>query len=300
METVARPGTLRDRLRAWRSGGQRIALVPTMGNLHAGHLALIRKGRTLAERSVVSVFVNPTQFVSGEDFEGYPRTLEADARLLLEVGVDLLFAPEIGDLYPHGLAGHVRVEVPALDHILCGASRPGHFTGVATVVTKLLNLVAPDVAVFGQKDYQQLVLIRRLVADLDFPVAIESVDTVREADGLALSSRNRYLSTEERAVAPGLYRVLRHAAEVLRSGNRDYAAVEAGAGSDLEALGFRPDYFAVRRASDLMVPRQTDIDLLVLTAAWLGHTRLIDNTRVGAPPCGCPDLIANASVSASH
>ena len=287
METVARPGTLRDRLRAWQSGGQRIALVPTMGNLHAGHLALIRKGRTLAERSVVSVFVNPTQFVSGEDFEGYPRTLEADARLLLDVGVDLLFAPEIGDLYPHldlghGLAGHTRVEVPALDHILCGASRPGHFTGVATVVTKLLNLVAPDVAVFGQKDYQQLVLIRRLVADLDFPVSIESVDTVREADGLALSSRNRYLSTEERAVAPGLYRVLRHAAEVLRSGNRDYAAVEAGAGSDLEALGFRPDYFAVRRASDLMAPQQRDADLVVLAAAWLGDTRLIDNTAVPA------------------
>ena len=280
METVARPGTLRDRLRAWQSDGQRIALVATMGNLHAAHLALVRKGRTLAERSVVSVFVNPTQFVSGEDFERYPRTLEADARLLLDVGVDVLFAPEIGDLYPHGLAGHVRVEVPALDHILCGASRPGHFTGVATVVTKLLNLVAPDVAVFGQKDYQQLVLIRRLVADLDFPVSIESVDTVREADGLALSSRNRYLSTEERAVAPGLYRVLRHAAEVLRSGNRDYAAVEARGVSQLQALGFRPDYFAVRRASDLMVPRQTDTDLIVLTAAWLGHTRLIDNTTV--------------------
>lgn len=279
METVARPSNLRDRLRAWRSDGQRIALVPTMGNLHAGHLALIRHGRTLAERSVVSVFVNPTQFVSGEDFERYPRTLEADTRLLLEAGVDLLFAPEIGDLYPHGLAGHARVEVPALDHILCGASRPGHFTGVATVVTKLLNLVMPDVAVFGRKDYQQLVLIRRLVADLDLPVSIEPVDTVREADGLALSSRNRYLSTEERAIAPGLYRVLTHAAEVLRSGNRDYAALEARAGSDLEALGFRPDYFAVRRASDLMVPRQTDIDLIVLAAAWLGSTRLIDNSR---------------------
>ncbi|MCA1852045.1 MAG: pantoate--beta-alanine ligase, partial [Beggiatoa sp.] len=268
METVARPSTLRDRLRAWQSDSQRIALVPTMGNLHAGHLALIRHGQTLAERSVVSVFVNPTQFVSGEDFERYPRTLEADTRLLLEAGVDLLFAPEIGDLYPRGLAGHTRVEVPALDHILCGASRPGHFTGVATVVTKLLNLVMPDVAVFGRKDYQQLVLIRHLVADLDLPVSIESVDTVREADGLALSSRNRYLNTEERAVAPELYRVLRHTAEVLRSGNRDYAALEAGAGSDLEALGFRPDYFAVRRASDLMVPRQTDIDLIVLAAAW--------------------------------
>jgi pantoate--beta-alanine ligase len=282
METVARPSTLRDRLRAWQSGSQRIALVPTMGNLHAGHLALIRHGQTLAERSVVSVFVNPTQFVSGEDFERYPRTLEADTRLLLEAGVDLIFAPEIGDLYPHGLAGHARVEVPALDHILCGASRPGHFTGVATVVTKLLNLVMPDVAVFGRKDYQQLVLIRRLVADLDLPVSIEAVDTVREADGLALSSRNRYLSTEERAVAPGLYRVLTHTAEVLRSGNRDYAALEAGAGSDLESLGFRPDYFAVRRASDLMVPGQTDSDLIVLAAAWLGSTRLIDNTAVPA------------------
>lgn len=282
METIARPGTLRERLRAWRSLGQRIALVPTMGDLHAGHLALIRKARTLAERSVVSVFVNPTQFVSGEDFERYPRTLEADARLLLEVGVDLLFAPEIGDLYPRGLAGHVRVEVPALDCILCGASRPGHFTGVATVVTKLLNLVAPDVAVFGQKDYQQLVVIRRLVSDLDVPVSIESVATVREADGLALSSRNRYLSTEERAIAPGLYRALRHAAQVLGSGDRDYAGVEARGVSQLHALGFRPDYFAVRRKADLMAARQTDTDLVVLAAAWLGDTRLIDNTAVAA------------------
>ncbi|MGQ0592940.1 MAG: pantoate--beta-alanine ligase [Gammaproteobacteria bacterium] len=282
METIARPGPLRERLRAWRCEGQRIALVPTMGNLHAGHLALIRKGWTLAERSVVSVFVNPTQFVAGEDFERYPRTPEGDACLLREAGVDLVFAPEIGDLYPHGLAGHTRVEVPALDRILCGASRPGHFTGVATVVTKLLNLVAPDVAVFGQKDYQQLALIKRLVADLDLSVSIESVATVREADGLALSSRNRYLSTEERAIAPGLYRALQHAAQVLGSGDRDHAGVEARGVSDLEALGFRPDYFAVRRRADLMVARQTDTDLVVLAAAWLGDTRLIDNTAVPA------------------
>ncbi len=285
METVARPGTLRERLRAWRSGGQRIALVPTMGNLHAGHLALVRKAQALAERSVVSVFVNPTQFVAGEDFACYPRTLDADTRLLLDVGVDLLFAPEIGDLYPRGLAGHARVEVPALDHILCGASRPGHFTGVATVVTKLLNLVAPDVAIFGRKDYQQLMLIERLVADLDVPVSIESVATVREEDGLALSSRNRYLSSAERAIAPGLYRALRHAAQVLGSGHRDPPDVEARGVSDLEALGFRPDYFAVRHRADLMPARPTDTDLVVLAAAWLGATRLIDNIAVPASHC---------------
>jgi pantoate--beta-alanine ligase len=282
MECVARPAALRERLSAWRREGRRIALIPTMGNLHAGHLALIHRGRALAERSVVSVFVNPTQFVAGEDFDRYPRTPEADQRLLREAGVDLVFAPETGDLYPQGLDGGTRVEVPALDHILCGAARPGHFTGVATVVTKLFNLTLPEVAVFGEKDYQQLVLIRRLVADLSMPVSIESVPTVREVDGLAMSSRNRYLGPQERALAPGLYRALRHAAERLSSGGTDVAGIEAEGFSALRALGFRPDYFAVRRGDDLLEPRPGDAGLVVLAAAWLGSTRLIDNLAVPA------------------
>ncbi len=286
MEIIANPAALRDRLRAWRGAGRRIALVPTMGDLHAGHLALIHKAQALAELCVVSVFVNPTQFVAGEDFERYPRTPEADARLLREAGVDLMFAPELADLYPRGLADHTKVEVPALGGILCGASRPGHFTGVATVVTKLLNLTAPDIAVFGEKDYQQLVLIKRLVADLDLPVAIESVATVREADGLAMSSRNRYLRKEERSIAPGLYRTLLHAAEVLGAGERDFAAVEKRGIADLGALGFRPDYFAVRRRTDLMTPEPADTDLTVMAAAWLGTTRLIDNTAVHSSRVG--------------
>ncbi len=280
METVSSPAALRERLGVWRADGLRIALIPTMGDLHAGHLALIRKGQALCERAVVSVFVNPTQFVAGEDFERYPRNPEADAQRLREAGVDLMFAPQVADLYPHGLAGHTRVEVPALDGMLCGASRPGHFTGVATVVIKLLNLVAPDVAIFGEKDYQQLVLIERLVADLNVRVSIESVATVREADGLAMSSRNRYLSTRERRVAPGLYRALRDAAEDLRAGARDCAAVEERGISDLAARGFRPDYFTVRRRTDLMAARQTDVERVVLAAAWLGATRLIDNIAV--------------------
>jgi pantoate--beta-alanine ligase len=212
MQRIRKARPLRGLLQEWRAERLAIAFCPTMGNLHAGHLALVQRARQLADRVVVSIFVNPTQFVAGEDLARYPRTLEQDSLLLSEAGVDLLFAPEAAEIYPHDPATAAQCGVPALDGRLCGASRPGHFTGVATVVAKLFHLVGPDLALFGEKDFQQLLLIERLVADLFFPVQIVRVPTVREADGLALSSRNGYLSPAERAVAPRLYGILREVA----------------------------------------------------------------------------------------
>jgi pantoate--beta-alanine ligase len=266
-----------------RRGGGRVALVPTMGNLHAGHLALVDRARALADVVAVSLFVNPLQFPPGEDFDAYPRTPEADAALLRGAGVALLWTPTVADLYPRGLADTTRVEVPGLSDILCGASRPGHFVGVATVVTILLNVVRPEVAVFGEKDYQQLLVIRRLVRDLQVPVEIASVATVREPDGLAMSSRNRYLTPAERGRAPALYRVLRRAAGALAAGERDLARIEADGRAALSAAGLAPDYVAVRRAADLGPPGPDDRDLVVLGAARLGRARLIDNL-----PCAPP------------
>jgi pantoate--beta-alanine ligase len=283
MQTLHRIAALRTRLAAWRQAGERIVLVPTMGNLHQGHIRLVEVAQTLADRSVASLFVNPMQFGPQEDFNSYPRTLEADSRQLTQAGLDLLFAPPVAEVYPHGLENLTRVEVPGLSQILCGASRPIHFAGVATVVTKLFNMVQPDVAVFGEKDWQQLLVIRRLVADLNMPVEIVGVPTVREADGLALSSRNGYLSAAGRAVAPTLYATLRAAAERLRVGERDYQVIQQDAGAALEQAGFRPDYFAIRRAADLAEPVPGDTDLRILAAAWLGQTRLIDNCPVTVP-----------------
>lgn len=269
---------LRAGIAAWRRAGERIALVPTMGNLHAGHLALVEAARAQAERVVVSIFVNPIQFVAGEDYETYPRTEAEDCRQLETQGTDLVFLPATEELFTQGLARHTRVSVPGLEDILCGAGRPGHFAGVATVVTKLLNLVQPDVALFGEKDYQQLLVIRRAVADLALPVVIESVPTVREADGLALSSRNAYLTADERALAPALYRTLQAIAAHVHNGAADYAALEAEGLQQLQAAGLRPDYLAIRDAATLAAPG--DGDCVVLAAAWLGKARLIDNIRV--------------------
>lgn len=283
MQIIHSIPALRRQLAAWRQQGQRIALVPTMGNLHRGHLYLVEQARALAERSIVSIFVNPLQFGPGEDFNSYPRTLEADSDKLRETGLDLLFAPSTAEVYPHGMEGMTQVEVPYLSAILCGASRPDHFQGVATVVTKLLNMVQPDVALFGEKDRQQLMVIRRLVADLNIPVEVVGVPTVREADGLAMSSRNGYLSAAERAIAPTLYTVITAAAERLRAGERHYTAIEEAAQAALEAAGFRHDYFKVRRAEDLGEPSENDTELLIVAAAWLGRARLIDNYRVALP-----------------
>ncbi len=284
MHTVHTVAGLRRQTAAWRAAGQRIALVPTMGNLHAGHLRLVAEARERAERVVASIFVNPMQFGGGEDFGAYPRTLDDDSRQLAAAGLDLLFAPPLAEVYPRGLDAMTQVQVPDISNILCGAFRPGHFTGVATVVAKLFNMAQPDVALFGEKDWQQLLVIRRLARDLDFPVEIVGVATVREPDGLAMSSRNGYLSPEERAVAPRLHAALQDAAERLRGGGRDYRAIEDAARADLEAAGLRPDYVAIRRAVDLAAPAADDSDLRILAAAWLGRARLIDNCPVALPP----------------
>lgn len=276
---VDRPADLRARARAWRAAGESIALVPTMGDLHAGHLALVDAARERADRVVASVFVNPLQFGPGEDYQDYPRRLQADANRLGEHGAGLVFAPAVETLYPHGTEGAVRVHVPAFEDILCGADRPGHFTGVATVVAKLFNIAEPDIAVFGQKDYQQLLLIRRLVADLDFPIDVVGVPTVRESDGVAMSSRNGYLDADQRRAAPALYAALRGMAARLVRGERDYARLEREACAELEGAGLQPDYVAIRMADDLALPPvdAAVADLRILAAARLGRARLIDN-----------------------
>jgi pantoate--beta-alanine ligase len=265
-------------LRADRAG--RVAFVPTMGALHDGHLALVKTAREHADVVVVSIFVNPLQFGAGEDFSRYPRQIERDAALLESVGADLLFLPGVDSLFPHGQAAQSRVEVPGLSDILCGASRPGHFVGVTTIVAKLFNLVQPDVAVFGEKDFQQLAIIRRMVADLNFPLEIIGHPTTREADGLAMSSRNAYLSDDERQRAPALYVMLQNIAERIRSGQRDFELLQSEASLALQSAGFVPDYVAIRRAEDLAEPSSVENALVVLVAARLGQTRLIDNIRV--------------------
>ena len=268
---------LRQRIKRWRDIHQRVALVPTMGNLHAGHLALVKRARELAERVVVSIFVNPMQFGPKEDFSAYPRTLEADRLQLAVNGVDLLFTPEVDEMYPGGMQDVSRVEVPTLSGTLDGASRPGHFTGVATVVTKLFNMVQPDVAIFGEKDYQQLLVIRRMTADLCMPVEIVGHLTVREPDGLAMSSRNQYLSKSERNQAPLLNYVLRETVLALRAGERDFTALQQQAMQRLDQGGFRADYVEIRQADSLTVPGAGDTRFVVLGAAQLGKARLIDN-----------------------
>lgn len=277
---------LRKEISNWRRSGQSIALVPTMGNLHRGHLQLVKKARAAADRLVVTIFVNPLQFSAGEDFDRYPRTLEADLALLQKAGVDLVFAPTEAELYPNGRDGLIRLQVSGLGDDLCGRTRPGHFNGVATVVAKLFNLVQPDMAFFGHKDYQQLLVIERLVADLNFPVQVIGLDTVRETDGLALSSRNQYLSPAERALAPQLYQTLDDLAVQFKSGGQ-VPELLPRAISHLKALGFRPDYLELRRALDLGLPNALGFadnqPLVLLVAAWLGTTRLIDNLAFSLP-----------------
>jgi pantoate--beta-alanine ligase len=280
MRTVAEREALRGQVADWRGEGLRVGFVPTMGNLHEGHLTLVRRARELADRVVVSIFVNPMQFGAGEDFANYPRTLNADSDALASSGADLLFRPSVETIYHRQQDERTRVEVPGISDQLCGASRPGHFTGVATVVCKLFNLVQPDLALFGKKDYQQLLVIRRMVEDLDIPVAVQGLDTVREPDGLAMSSRNRYLSREERQRAPALYRLLQGVAAQLRAGRRDYSVLEGGATAELDAGGWRTDYVSIRRACDLGPPASGEARLVVLAAAQLGKARLIDNLEV--------------------
>jgi pantoate--beta-alanine ligase len=285
MDTVASATQLRERIAAWRRAGARIGFVPTMGNLHNGHFSLITLCRNAdhgggADRVVASVFVNPTQFGPNEDFARYPRSLAQDQAGLAAHGCDLLFAPSVEEIYPFGIDATARVAVPIVSEPLEGALRPGHFGGVATVVTKLFNLVQPDVAVFGRKDYQQLLVIERLVRDLRLPIEIARAPIMREANGLAMSSRNQYLSAEQRNHAGLIYRVLEFMRDALARGQA-IAHIEAAARLQLEAGGFAPDYAALRRADDLHEPTADRRDgLIALIAARLGATRLIDNLVV--------------------
>ena len=282
IETITELDRLRACIDQWKRAGLRVGFVPTMGNLHAGHHSLVELARKHADRVVASVFVNPTQFGPDEDFARYPRTPGSDAAGLAGAGCDALWLPSVDTMYPHGADATVQVRVPGVTQVLEGACRPGHFDGVATVVARLFNQVQPDVAVFGRKDYQQLAVIRYLVRDLAFPVEVIAADTLREADGLAMSSRNQYLSVPERPRAAEIRRVLRAMRDACRAGV-GVAAIESAALARLQGAGFEPDY-AVLRRPDLSIPGDDEAGPRVaLVAARLGRTRLIDNLEFGAP-----------------
>ena len=280
MKIITQIAELRAQIQAWRHSQQRIALVPTMGNLHDGHLTLVKQALAIADQVVVSIFVNPLQFGATEDYHTYPRTLAEDSEKLAQLGVQLLFNPAVTTIYPVGIAATTSVQIPKLSEILCGASRPGLFKGVATIVNILFNLVQPDKAVFGEKDYQQLLIIKRLVTDLFIPIEIVSVPTVREADGLAMSSRNHYLNPTQRAIAPYLFQMLNEMKVKIAAGQSEWALLASEAIANLKHAGFKPDYVSIRCRHDLTVPTPEDHNLIILAAAWLGAARLIDNILV--------------------
>ncbi|HHP7638547.1 pantoate--beta-alanine ligase [Escherichia coli] len=271
---------LRQQIRRLRMEGKRVALVPTMGNLHDGHMKLIDEAKARADVVVVSIFVNPMQFDRPEDLARYPRTLQEDCEKLNKRKVDLVFAPSVKEIYPNGTETHTYVDVPGLSTMLEGASRPGHFRGVSTIVSKLFNLVQPDIACFGEKDFQQLALIRKMVADIGFDIEIVGVPIMRAKDGLALSSRNGYLTAEQRKIAPGLYKVLSSIADKLQAGERDLDEIIAIAGQELNEKGFRSDDIQIRDADTLLEVSENSKRAVILVAAWLGDTRLIDNKLV--------------------
>lgn len=279
MITVKSLRELRAAVSRARSEGKRIALVPTMGNLHAGHIALVEKATQRADFVVASIFVNPLQFNANEDLDKYPRTLVADQEKLVGAGCHLLFTPDVEEVYPDGMQQQTRVSVPLVSEGLCGASRPGHFEGVATVVCKLFNMVQPDLALFGEKDFQQLAVIRKLVRDLNLPIQVMGEPTVRAADGLALSSRNGYLNESQRALAPLLYRTLQQLAEEIRRQPSAQSTLLAAARQQLEDAGLRPDYLELREAVQLREVQDSDRQLVLLAAVYLGTTRLIDNLQ---------------------
>ena len=281
MQTVTTIEALRCCTRKWRQNGQSLAFVPTMGNLHAGHISLVQAARQQADRVVVSIFVNPTQFGPNEDFASYPRTEQQDQAQLLGSGTDLLFLPSADEMYPK--LTQTRVSVSELSTLLCGASRPGHFDGVAIVVCKLLNMVQPDILLLGEKDFQQLTVIKTIVSDLNLPLTVQGVATVRETDGLAMSSRNGYLSPSERQVAPLLYQILCDAREAIINGRIDFQAVIDEQTQKLKSAGFLMDYLQIRRKIDLHPATATDQELVILVAAKLGKTRLIDNVYFTRP-----------------
>ncbi len=271
---------LRQQIRRLRMEGKRVALVPTMGNLHDGHMKLVDEAKARADVVVVSIFVNPMQFDRPEDLARYPRTLQEDCEKLNKRKVDLVFAPSVKEIYPNGTETHTYVDVPRLSTMLEGASRPGHFRGVSTIVSKLFNLVQPDIACFGEKDFQQLALIRKMVADMGFDIEIVGVPIMRAKDGLALSSRNGYLTAEQRKIAPGLYKVLSSIADKLQAGERDLDEIIAIAGQELNEKGFRADDIQIRDADTLLEVSETSKRAVILVAAWLGDARLIDNKMV--------------------
>ncbi|CAM6730597.1 pantoate--beta-alanine ligase [Escherichia coli] len=271
---------LRQQIRRLRMEGKRVALVPTMGNLHDGHMKLVDEAKVRADVVVVSIFVNPMQFDRPEDLARYPRTLQEDCEKLNKRKVDLVFAPSVKEIYPNGTETHTYVDVPGLSTMLEGASRPGHFRGVSTIVSKLFNLVQPDIACFGEKDFQQLALIRKMVADMGFDIEIVGVPIMRAKDGLALSSRNGYLTAEQRKIAPGLYKVLSSIADKLQAGERDLDEIITIAGQELNEKGFRADDIQIRDADTLLEVSETSKRAVILVAAWLGDARLIDNKMV--------------------
>lgn len=271
---------LRQQIRRLRMEGKRVALVPTMGNLHDGHMKLVDEAKARADVVVVSIFVNPMQFDRPEDLARYPRTLQEDCEKLNKRKVDLVFAPSVKEIYPNGTETHTYVDVPGLSTMLEGASRPGHFRGVSTIVSKLFNLVQPDIACFGEKDFQQLALIRKMVADMGFDIEIVGVPIMRAKDGLALSSRNGYLTAEQRKIAPGLYKVLSSIADKLQAGERDLDEIIAISGQELNEKGFRSDDIQIRDADTLLEVSENSKRAVILVAAWLGDARLIDNKLV--------------------
>lgn len=275
MQEVSKISEVREQLAMIRQAGKTIALVPTMGNLHAGHLSLVKQVQDKADYIVVTIFVNPTQFVEGEDFESYPRTLDSDLKQLENLNVDMVFIPDNNEIYPTGNNITAEVTVPELDSIYCGEFRPGHFKGVATIVTKLFNIVQPDMAIFGEKDYQQLLVIQSLVNNLNLPIEIIGSAIMREKDGLAMSSRNQYLSEEERKIAPILYENINKIALKLQNGDRNYEKMEKDAIFTLKNAGFRPEYLKICDSETLLPPKEGN--LVIIVAAWLGKARLIDN-----------------------
>lgn len=284
MNTVKTVRELRAAIARARAEGKRIGFVPTMGNLHSGHVALVEKASQRADFVVASIFVNPLQFGPNEDLAKYPRTLAADQEKLVSAGCHLLFAPTPEEMYPQGMDDQTRISVPVVSEGLCGGSRPGHFEGVATVVTKLFNMVQPDLAIFGEKDFQQLAVIRKLVRDLNLPVQIFGEPTVRADDGLALSSRNGYLSAEQRQLAPQLFATLKDMADSICGGRDDFSRLTLDGLKHLEKSGFRPDYLEIREAGSLRPAQAGDKELVILVAAYLGTTRLIDNLAFTSHP----------------
>jgi len=280
MQLIKEISALREIRRTWQNSAKVIAFVPTMGNLHQGHLNLVREAKKQADIVVVSIFVNPLQFGPDEDLDAYPRTLEEDSYLLENLGVDVLFMPTTNDIYARGLEQQTFVEVPGLSYMICGASRPGHFRGVATIVCKLFNMVQPNLAFFGEKDFQQLQVIKAMVTDLSMNLKVFGVTTTREDDGLAMSSRNNYLKGVERKLAPTLYKKMQELVDEIYTGRRDFSRLTQEYKLQLAKLGFNPDYLEIRNVENLLQPGHEDQHLVLLAAAFLGKTRLIDNLQI--------------------